>query len=154
MGSTLTSELYLFFVSVLAGICAAVIFDFFRSMRKLGKTRESRVAAEDILLWICEAAFVFAVLYKFNSGGVRLYFFTGLMIGALLYFFTVSKYVVLILASVFLLLKKFFVKGFRILKKIVGIFLLPAAFLREKAGKIWKKIKINSKKLKKQLKMY
>lgn len=150
----MAGEIYFFGISVLSGIAATIIFDFFRAMRKISEPQTGKVAFEDILFWVSEAVFVFFVLYKYNSGGVRFYFFLGLMIGAILYLFALSRYVIKIFSALIYTFKITVQKIFLILRKITGLFMRPFKWFFGEFSKIFLKSAKNLKKIKKQLKMY
>jgi len=152
MNDAIIGELYFFGVSILSGAVAAVIFDFFRALRKTGEGK--KVALEDILFWLCEAILIFYVLYKFNSGGVRFYFFIGIAAGLVIYFFTASKYVVKIFSALLYVIKIVMVKIFVFFQRFFALISRPIVFFLKKTGNIFKKIHSKSKKIKKQLKMY
>ena len=150
MSESVKNELFVFGISLLTGLLAGLLFDFFRAMRRMGEKSGARVMAEDIFLWISEACLVFAAIYSFNSGQVRFYFFLGMGIGFVLYLLTVS--------FIFIKLWVFLYKILHFLCQktllLCRFLLKPIMFLTKFTQKIFLKIKKRGKKLKKQLKMY
>ena len=147
MSEAVKSELWLFFISVITGAVTGIIFDFFRAMRKIGGESKKIVGVEDILFWICEAVLIFSVLYNFNGGQLRFYFFIGLVSGAAIYLLSVSLAVVFLFEKTGVFIKALISVVIKILKSIGGIFIKPLLFLIRKANK-------GARKIKKRLKMY
>lgn len=150
MSDAVKSELLFFVISVFAGVIGAVIFDFFRSLRKNRADKKKTVAAEDILFWVSEAVWVFAVIYKYNSGQIRFYFFVGFAVGAIIYLLTLSKIVI----NLFYTLKKIIEKTVKIAAKFIRIILKPVIFVASKIGGGFQMLHVRIKKIKKLLKMY
>lgn len=105
-----------------AGILCAVIFDMFRGVHYVLKKHDIAVIVTDILYWCIASFIIINSLWYLNSGLIRAYEFVGLVLGAVLYFLTVSKFVY-----------KFFltiaVKCVKIFKGIYKILLTLAGFL-------------------------
>ena len=150
MSEAVKNELFVFGVSLLTGLLAGMIFDFFRVMRRMGEKSGARVMAEDIFLWIGEACLVFAAIYSFNSGQIRFYFFLGMAIGFVLYLLTVSFLIIKLWMFLYKILHFLCQKTFLLCRFL----LKPVLFLTGISQKIFKKIIKRGKKLKKQLKMY
>lgn len=118
MVDTSKNQVFLFFVCFLFGIVVAVFFDITRASRRIYKTGVIATFIEDFLFFFTSAIMFFALSLKFNNGEIRLFMILSSVIGAFLYFNTVSYAVVP--AMVFL--AKLF-NG--ILKIIIKIILLP-----------------------------
>ena len=140
-------ELRLFLISVITGITTGILFDLFRAIRKTNTGGDGAVWAEDIIFWICETALIFSVIYRYNSGQVRFYFFIGLVSGTVLYLLTVSPAVIFIFGKITVFLKSVLLFPVRILKSIYRLFAMPVRVVTEK-------VKKTARKLKKRLKMY
>lgn len=102
------SQAYVFLIFVFNGILISFIFDIFRISRKSFKTSDIITYIEDILFWLIVCILLAYSIYTYNNGEIRLYLFIGLIIGAVLYILTISKYII-----------KFSVKVIDILKKII-----------------------------------
>jgi len=147
MSEAVKAELWLFLVSIVTGVATGVVFDFFRAMRRIREEGGRLVYIEDILFWLCEAALIFSVLYNFNYGQPRFYFFIGLASGAAIYLLTVSSAVIFVLEKAGVLIKLLLSFVIKILKSVFRIFIKPVMFVAGAAKK-------SSAKLKKRLKMY
>ena len=150
MSETVRNELFVFLTSLLTGLSAGLIFDFFRAMRRMGEKSGAKVMLEDIFLWISEACLVFVSIYSFNSGQLRFYFFVGMGIGFVLYLLTVSFLFIKFWVFLYKILHFLFQKMFFLCRFLFK----PVTFLTKYAQKILIKVKKRGKKLKKQLKMY
>lgn len=127
----------LFFL--LIGIFIGIIFDFFRSLRKKVKTSDSLTYIQDTIFFIISGILILYSMYKFNSGEVRLYIFIGILLGILLYFCILSKYVMRIFVIVIEILE-------RILNKIFSPIIIIINFLLKISKRIFNKIRYNNTK--------
>lgn len=85
-------QLYILFSFFITGVCIGLLFDFFRITRKSFKTPNILTYLEDALFWILSGALVLATIFLFTDGQIRLYMILTMIIGATLYFATISKY--------------------------------------------------------------
>ena len=123
----ISNQVYVFLWSILVGGVLALVFDFFRLLRRKGNTKNYIVYLEDILYWIIVAIIIVASAFITNDGELRGYMFIGYIIGAIFYLILFSN-----------LILKFFGT---ILDFIENIFKNTWAFMI----KIAKKIKIEKK---------
>jgi len=154
MNDYIIQQLRFFGVAILTGMAGGILLDFFRSIRKGKKQSETLVAIEDIIFWICEAALIFCAVYKFNSGGLRLYFFIGFIIGLLIYIITVSKAIIFVFFKTKRLFFNILKTIYLLVKKIIGYFIFLFEKIEKKRIKFLKKTINCLKKTKKLLKMY
>lgn len=73
----LTSEVYVFFWSILIGAFLTLIFDFFRLTRRKRKTRDIIVYIQDILFGFIVTITIIISAFIINSGDLRGYMFIG-----------------------------------------------------------------------------
>ena len=130
-----TNQAYLFFIFIINGIVIGLLFDFFRITRKIVHTNDIVTYFEDILFWILAGATVLYSIFVFNNGQLRLFLFLGIIIGAILYMIFISSYMI-----------KINIKLINIIKKILGIFLIPFKFIYKKLFKPVHFLLINSRK--------
>ena len=123
-----TNQAYLFFIFIIDGILIGLLFDFFRISRKVFKTNDVMTYIEDILFWILTGGIVLYSIFVFNNGELRLFMFLGIILGAFVYMLFVSSYVI-----------KINVKIINILKKIIGILLIPFKYIFKTLQKIFLK---------------
>ena len=94
MNSLVTSQAYIFLIFIINGIIIAFIFDIFRILRKSFKTPDWLTYVEDISFWLISCIILAYSIYTYNNGEIRLYLFIGLLIGAIIYILTISKYII------------------------------------------------------------
>ncbi len=87
------NQTYVFLWSVLVGVILAIIFDFFRILRRKGKTKNYIVYIQDIIYWILVTIIIVASAFITNDGELRGYMFIGYLLGAVIYIVTLSRYV-------------------------------------------------------------
>lgn len=98
-------ELTTLFIFGVTGIVISVIFDIFRVIRKSFKTPNILTYIEDILFWILSGLLIIYVIFHYTTGEIRLYMILMIIIGAIIYFVTISKYFILINSKVINYLK-------------------------------------------------
>ena len=120
-------DVYALLGITVAAAIASLIFDLFRVIKNNTKIP---TAVMDILFWLAASVLMCAALLYFNNGILRGYEIIGAIIGALLYFLTISKPVIKLFTVIF---KIFFEK----LKFICKILLTPLRFLYKILYKIY-----------------
>lgn len=86
------NQLISFVIYVAIGIILGVIFDFFRAFRKSIKHSNIATYIEDIIYVIIAFLIVVVALQIFSDGELRFYIFLGILIGFVIYFALISKY--------------------------------------------------------------
>lgn len=86
------NQLISFVIYVAIGIILGVIFDFFRAFRKSIKHSNIATYIEDIIYVIIAFLIVVVALQIFSDGELRFYIFLGIIIGNVIYFALISKY--------------------------------------------------------------
>ena len=100
MDNLATSQAYIFLIFIINGILISFIFDLFRISRKTFKTPDWLTYVEDISFWLISCIILAYSIYTYNNGEIRLYMFIGLLIGAIIYIITISKYVIKVFVAV------------------------------------------------------
>ena len=88
-------------VSILIGGALFLLYDIFRIFRRVVPHGNFWIGVEDFFYWLCCTAVVFVMLYRENDGMVRGFSIGGIMIGMLLYYFLLSRFVIRINVMVF-----------------------------------------------------
>jgi spore cortex biosynthesis protein YabQ len=103
-----------------SGLVLGAMFDIFRVLS--GKLRLPRWTQPlvDIIYWIVATILVFKLLYFSNEGQVRVFVFLGILIGICFYFAFLSMWVI----RAVLLLIRFILALYRLVKRIVEIFVI------------------------------
>lgn len=128
---------FLFFI--LIGIILGILFDLFRIIRKCFKTSDLITYIHDILFLVLSGVILLISIFIINNGEIRGYIFLGIFIGILVYFITISKFLIIALTKIILFLKKI------LIKPIVDF----CKFIRKIIKKLINKIKIIIKNIKK-----
>lgn len=102
MTVSVAEQTTVFLCCFLCGMVIGVIFDAFRVLRKLIPTNNIVTITEDILFCILAFSALFFCALRFNYGDIRWYMIIGAGIGAVLYFFTISR---VILSVCFFIIK-------------------------------------------------
>ena len=93
METYISNEAFVFLLSVPIGVIIAIVYDFFRMMRIMVPSGTFVTALQDILFWIITAVISVLFCFVFASGRVRGFIFVGAILGAIIYFCTVSVYI-------------------------------------------------------------
>ncbi len=115
-------EVRLFLASVAWGLVLVVMYDCLRIFRRLVKHNKIGAGLEDVLYWVISAILIFRMMYRVNDGAIRGFSIVGVVIGMVLYHYSISEFVVKMLTKVVQ-------KGFVIGKKVVHIILKPVVWL-------------------------
>jgi spore cortex biosynthesis protein YabQ len=113
------NQTYVFLCSLFVGVILAVIFDFFRILRRKGNTPNYMVYIQDIIYWIIVTFIIIMSAFITNDGELRGYMFIGYILGAVVYIVTISQYI-LKFVNIFLdAIEKKFKKTNEIFSKIL-----------------------------------
>lgn len=105
----------LFAVFFILGMVCSFVFDTFRVSERFFRSNMLVSVLKDILFWLVVTVLMFAICLKFNNGEIRFFMFIGVFAGALLYFNTLSRYVMNILYLIINILKNILGFIFKIL---------------------------------------
>ena len=146
-------QLFLFFAFFTIGAVFALIYDMLKVSGRLVSGRSFFVVLKDVLFWLVVTVVMFAGCLKFNDGEFRFFMFVGVLLGALVYFKTISRFVVIVLGFISDCIKKtvtfmfgIFVFPLKLLLRIVNkpVF-IAFSFTRKRLLKLIEKIKFRIK---------
>lgn len=103
ISETILKEADILWKALAMGAVLVFVYDLLRIVRKLVPHGTWWISVEDFLFWAGSALAIFAMLYRENDGYLRGFSIGGVVLGMLLYSFTLSRFVVK--GSVFLLEK-------------------------------------------------
>ena len=83
-------------VSFIVGIISSLVFDFFRSLRKLKKTRNGIVMLQDILYFVIIFFLIISAIYFYLDNIIRMYMVAFMLLSSFIYFKFISKYVIIV----------------------------------------------------------
>ena len=118
----INNQALLFLIFSLNGVIIGLLFDFFRILRKSFKTSNIVTYFQDVLFWILTGISIIYFMYNFSDGTIRLYMIIGLIMGFMLYIFTVSTYIIKMLVFTIELIKLFIIR-------IIKIIYIPINFI-------------------------
>ena len=106
MYNDIYSQLFLFFVFFVVGVVIALVFDTLRAAGRVAFSGIFFFVLKDIIFWIITTFLVFFICLKYNDGEMRFFMFVAVTLGALVYFKTVSTFVVKLLCLIIQYIKK------------------------------------------------
>ena len=104
-------ELTTFIASIVAAFATGILYDLFRAVRGYCKS----ALFCDILMWVSTLALLLWMWFFVAEGKVRWYMVAGLFLSGIIYFLSVSKYVLFVLRFLVGLIYSFFRIFFKIL---------------------------------------
>jgi len=119
---SMSGQAWLFLSTVLAGTAIGLLYDAFRVIRKTARHTGLAVTLEDFIFWVAATGLTFYYMLHRNYGEIRLFSLIGVTVGILLYFTTVSRWVVIVLVSIVNYLK-------RVIIAVVRIILVPVRLI-------------------------
>lgn len=143
MELSITKEVWIFLLSLPLGVAIAIVYDFFRVFRLIFRSGKVAIFFQDVLFWLITALSVFLFFFLTNSGEIRGYGIFGTLLASMLYFFTISKFLIKHLTK---LIKAIKVK-IRQFFAPIGIFLGKTKIKLKNSAKKAIKTNIISKKL-------
>jgi len=135
------SQEYMLAVSVMGGMFLGSIWDIYRLIRHYLKLGSVGTAIGDIVYWIISIYIGVQLIFDLSYGNVRLFILMGFLIGALLYFYGISRYIL----KVFIFIVDTILK---LSKKIINLLIGPIKFIYKQIKIILYPLKIKYKKTK------
>lgn len=103
---TVSTQLNAVIISLFSGVITGVLFDIYRLIRGLENPNKIVTGIEDLLFWILTALVIFLFLIKYRCTYITLYVYMFIFLGFFIYINTVSKFFILIIASLFKFISK------------------------------------------------
>lgn len=110
-------ELFVMVSSALSGIVMGFVYDFFRAVKTCFSQKIFWLF--DLLFWVFAGVIFYLFIYFSNNASLRWYEFVFCILGAVVYWFFASRFVLSALCRVVRVLKSFFRVVTGILKKVV-----------------------------------
>lgn len=118
MSIVVTHELYSFLFITLSGCILCAVYDFFKELIMPFYNKFLFVLFFDVIFWVFGVGFIWFCIISSNDGRLRFYQFLGCILGAILYFFSLS-----------FVFRQIFKNIFKIIRFILKILLTPVRFL-------------------------
>lgn len=105
-----TQDVEAFYITIYGGIIIGILFDLYRSLKSNFKVIKYFSVVFDVIFWILATVVIFITVNFIDSFYLRYYHFVALFIGFILYYITISKFILKILntiiGSIVFLIKK------------------------------------------------
>lgn len=89
--STLLMQIQAFCGTLLLGIGAGLIFQYYQTVIRLARLRKYALYIVDLTLWIVMIGIIFAAMFFINGGEMRIYVLLALLIGIIVYHYKLSR---------------------------------------------------------------
>lgn len=122
MNGAIWNELNFFGISVLWGMLILILYDFLRIERRLISHNEFFIAVEDLIYWVVASLLIFHMMYKLNDGIIRGFSILAMLLGMLIYHYSISYYFVKLTTG-------FFIKIEKVIAAFINFLLMPFKFL-------------------------
>ena len=133
------NQAYLFMVFTVVGMIIGLLFDIFRILRKIVKTKDFVTYIEDIVFWILTGIIIIYSMYIFCDGELRFFMIVGIIIGTIIYLLSISEYIIKISLVIINIAKKSMIIPLKITRNLVMIFFNSIKKLFAPAGHLLKK---------------
>jgi spore cortex biosynthesis protein YabQ len=104
-----TEDAISFYATIYGGLIIGLLFDINRSLKSNFKILKCFSVVFDIVFWVLATAIIFITINAIESFDLRYYHFVALFIGFILYYNTISKFILkilnIIIRSIVLLIK-------------------------------------------------
>ncbi len=129
------SQEYMLIVSIMGGMFLGFIWDIYRLVRHYVKFGIIGTAVGDIAYWIVSVYLSIQIIYEISYGNLRFFILMGFLLGALLYFYGISNYIL----KIFIFCIDFVIT---LISKFISFMIYPMKCLIEKIKKILRPVKI------------
>lgn len=148
VSATISEQAASLLVSVLIGAALFFLYDIFRIFRRVVPHNNFWIGMEDFLYWLCSTAVVFVMLYRENDGMVRGFSIGGIVLGMLVYYALISRFMIRINVVIFRTI-------FGVIGRIAGVIFRPVkkqgkkftSFFRKQLKKVCRAVKMGLCKL-------
>lgn len=117
----ITEQAAIFFNSLLLGAVLGIIYDFFRITRLAFIMPPLLVLLEDLLFFLLSSIILFNYLLESNHGQIRYFIFIGVVLGWVLYYFSLGRLLIGISAKII-----------AIVRRVLGIIFSPFYWILNK----------------------
>jgi len=97
---SMTGQAWLFLSTIVVGAAIGLFYDAFRVLRKTARHNGLAVQLDDLFFWLVATGLTFYYMLHRNYGEIRLFSLIGVAVGALFYFATVSRWVIVVFVAV------------------------------------------------------
>lgn len=101
MSSVVRQETAVFLFSILHGAVLTILYDILRALRRSVRHSLAVLSLEDFFYWMLAGLLTFGLAFQEMDGVIRGYAAAGMLLGFLLYHFTLSSGFVTVLSTLF-----------------------------------------------------
>jgi len=145
------SQEYMLIVSIMSGMFLGFIWDAYRLIRHYIKFGPFKTAIGDMAYWIISVYLSIQIIYDISYGNLRFFILIGFLLGALLYFYGISNYIL----KIFIFCIDFIIA---LINKFISFMVYPIKCfvdkIREIIHPIKIKVEINVNKAKRRYKFF
>lgn len=111
MSGLITWEWQFFSIAIMWGIILSIFYDGLRILRRVFIHKKiTMLAIEDIIFWMISGFIMFHVIFMVNDGIIRVFALMGFALGAAMYQYTISYYLVKYISKVAKYFKRMSIK--------------------------------------------
>lgn len=129
MNEFINMEVRFFLNSALWGVLLLAVYDCLRIFRKVINHGVVWISIEDIFYWMVSGVIIFRMMYEMNNGIIRGFSLIGILLGMILYKYSISEIVVKWISFLLIKIKRF-------LSNLLHILIKPLKFLLAKLHKL------------------
>lgn len=129
MTEPVTSQVMVFLFTILTGVLAGLLYDFYAGIGYVWRLRKTGIFLGDVIFWVILTILVYSLILYYNQGEVRFFVFLGLVIGAFLYFQISRKRVRMAIVKLINLIIRLLKAAGSLVIWLIGIIFLPVRFL-------------------------
>lgn len=107
----------MFVISLILGAGMGFVYDWLRCIRRMIPHNNLFIALEDIIFWLSATYIVIDCIHQYNNGSLQGYVFLGIAVGAILYHYTISCWLMFLISHILYTVKKCSKKINKLLKK-------------------------------------
>lgn len=105
-------------ISILLGALLCFDYDIIRCIRRIVSHSYFLIALSDLFFWLLAACVTIACINRYNYGSFRFYIFIGMVAGAVVYHYTISKVFMYFAGYIISFIKKLGKKCNKVLKNV------------------------------------
>ena len=105
-----TEDFTYFFATIYGGVIIGLLFDFYRASKRNSKIMQRCSLVLDVLFWIIATLIIFITINAIESFELRYYHFVALFIGFILYYNTISTFILTIINKIIFFVTSLFKK--------------------------------------------
>ncbi len=142
MEVVVADQTIMFLQACLLGFVLGFFYEIFRILRLMFKTGATAVFVQDLLYWSASALVSFLFIVTVNSGQLRIFLLLGIIIGMIIYYFTLGALIMKASKAIIGFIRRVFRFLYR---RIVTPMQRFNAFMKRKAVRFAKKVESKNK---------